>query len=125
MRTLFAVSLALVLVALPAAQAEACRCSDGGERSASSCGCCCAATDRACSCCPAGEDEQKPGRLDGACPCSQSAPQAPTPVMDDLPAVEALASAPDADAPRLGDAHVPATVEHRAPHPTVSLPLLL
>ena len=67
----------------------------------------------------------KPDRLDGACSCTQSAPHAPAPVMVDVPAIEALASAPSTDGRRLVGEHVVATVEHRAPHPTVSLPLLL
>jgi len=124
MRALFVVSLALVLVALPAAQAEACRCS--GEESASSCSCCCAATDRACSCCPIEDEEEGPDRLDGACPCSLSAPQAPTPAsVDDLPAGEVLVTAPDAAPVSNGRAHASAAVEYRTPHPTVHLPLLL
>ena len=124
MRNLFVVSLALILVALPAAQAEACRC-DEGERSASSCGCCCAAADRACSCCPTGEEEEKPDRLDATCPCSQSAPQAPAPVGEDLADGELLVTAPHAAPVPTGRAYASATVERRTPRPAVSLPLLL
>jgi len=123
MRTLFVVSLALVIVALPAAQAEACRCDV--ESSATSCGCCCAATDRACSCCPTGDEEEQPDRMDGACPCSLTAPQAPTPAVDDLPAGEVLVTAPCAATFSTGRAHVSSAVEYRTPHPTEFLPLLL
>jgi hypothetical protein len=124
MRALFpVVSLALVLVALPAAQAEACLC-DRVEQAEGSCGCCCAAAERACTCCPT-DAEERPERLDGACPCSVVAPQAPAPATDELPQAEALAPVPEAAAPRTGRAHVAATVERRDPHPAVSLPLLL
>lgn len=123
MRALFpVVSLALVLVAVPAVRAEACRCD--AEETRGSCGCGCAAAGRACCCCPT-DDEEKPDRLDGACPCTQSTPQAPAPAADDLPVAEALAPVEDAAAPCTGRTHVSATVERRDPHPAVSLPLLL
>ncbi len=123
MRTLFVVWLALVLVALPAAQAAACACDV--ERSETSCGCCCADAGRACSCCPNG-DEEEPSSLVDDCSCTHTAPQAPAPAADELPAGGEPVAPPTADAPAgTGRAHVVAPVERHSPHPAVSLPLLL
>lgn len=125
MRTLFVVSLALVLVALPAAQAAACRCIEEGptDDAAATC-CCCEPLPEDC-CCGSGGDPATQ-RLERDCICSMPAPQSSEPPVIQVPAPaaadETAATEPVSLAAvgRQQDLGV-----GRDPHPEVLLPLLL
>ena len=126
MRTLFLVaSLALVLVALPAAQAEACRCGEEGspEGSPATCSCC---EPTAGSCCCDSEDESGTQRLQQDCSCSVPLPQASEPPGIPLPVPGAGTEVVLAEPATFADVGQQRAFEVRGdPHREVLLPLLL
>jgi hypothetical protein len=125
MRTLFVASLALVLVALPAAQAEACRCSEEGppEGAAATCPCCEPADE---SCCCGSEDEGGTQRLQQDCSCSMPLPQTSEPPVIELPVPVAGTEVVRAEPVTLVEAGQQRVFDVRGdPHPEVLLPLLL
>jgi hypothetical protein len=125
MRNLFVASLALVLVALPAAQAEACRCGKEGspEGAAPTCSCC---EPTAGSCCCDSEDEGGTQRLRRDCSCTVQLPQTSEPPVIRLPAPVAGAEVVPAEPATFADVGPQRAFEGRGdPHPEVRLPLLL
>ena len=125
MRTLFIASLALVLVALPAAQAAACRCSEEGpaEGAAATCSCC-EPTDE--SCCCGSEDEGGTQRLQQDCACSMQLPQTTEPPVIQLPVPVAGTEVVSAEPVTLAEAVQQRVFDvRRDPHPEVASPLLL
>lgn len=125
MRTLVVAPLALVLVALPAAQAAACGCDAEGwaESPAAACACCGPAAE---TCCCGSESEGTTQRLQQDCPCSLPAPQT-----SESPDIEVPAPVAGTEVPRDGSAPLAAVYAHPPlaaridPHPEVLLPLLL
>jgi len=125
MRTLFLASLALALVAFPAAQAEACRCGEEGspERAAATCACCEPTAGRRC--CDS-EDEGGAQRLQQDCSCSMQLPQTSEPPVIQLPVPVARTEVVPAEPVTFADVGRQRAFEVRGdPHPEVLLPLLL
>jgi len=125
MRNLFVATLALVLVALPAAQAEACRCGEEGfpEGAAATCSCC-EPTDE--SCCCGSEDEGGTQRLQHDCSCSMPLPQTSELPVIQLPVPVAGTEVVVAEPVTCADVGPQRAREVRGdPHPEVLLPLLL
>jgi len=125
MRSLFVASLALLLVALPAAQAAACRCiEDGPAESAAAARSCCEPTAGSCCCAP--EDEGSTQWLQQDCACSMQLPQTSEPPVIQLPVLVAGTQVVPAEPVTLTEAGQPWTFGVRGdPHPEVLLPLLL
>ncbi|MHC4136157.1 MAG: hypothetical protein ACYTDU_20955 [Planctomycetota bacterium] len=125
MRIFFVASLALVLVALPATQAAACRCVEEGpaEGAVATCSCC---EPTAGSCCCGSEDEGSTQQLQQDCACSMRLPQTSEPPVIQLPMPVAgteVVLAEPVTHPNAGQERV---FDVRGdPHPEVVLPLLL
>ena len=125
MRTLFIASLALVLVALPAAQAAACRCIEESpaEGAVPTCSCC---EPTAESCCCGSEDEGGTQQLQQDCACSVQFPQTSEPPVIQLPVPVAGTEVVPSEPVTLAEAGQQRVFEVRGdPHPEVALPLLL
>jgi hypothetical protein len=126
MRVLFVASLAMALVALPAARAAACRCTEAGPaKRATSCSCCGPATKH---CCCGSKDEGDARQLRQECACSLKSPQTPERPAIEIPApavaMDGVAFEPSRSGP---PQEVERSVWHvrGEPHPEVLLPLLL
>lgn len=126
MRTLFVASLALALVALPAARAAACRCTPAGPaQRATTCSCCGPMTKRCC-CGSLHADDARQLRQD--CACSLKSPQTPERPAIEIPApAAAMESVASEHAGSRPAQEVEVSVRHvrGEPHPELLLPLLL
>lgn len=124
MRTLFVASLALLLVALPAAEAAECRClEESPTDAAATCACCEPAPE---DCCCGSEGETGTQRLERDCSCSMPSPQSSEPPVIQVPAPAAADDTAAAEPVSLAAVSRQQDLGvRRDPHPEVLLPLLL
>ena len=122
-RVLFAL-LALTMIAAPAVQAMACRCTERVCTSAAEKSCCCCGDADVCTCC-CGRTDGESSRMDSRCPCDDQNPWSERIEADDIPAPgPAIAPIPSRTVGSPAAANLDAVIRID-PHPEVVLPLLI